>query len=144
MNTKALFSSATDSWETPQDLFDYYNKIFKFDIDLCAEESNAKCKIYYSKEVDSLKQDWKGTCWLNPPYGREIHLWMKKAYDASVENDACIVALIPARTDTKWWHDYVKKAYKVEEIKGRLKFGNAKNSAPFPSAVVIFMNGYVR
>ena len=130
------FSSETDMWATPQNFFDDYNAIYNFDIDVCATKENTKCDKYFTKEQDGLHQDWVGICWMNPPYGREIIKWMKKAYESSL-NGATIVCLVPSRTDTRWWHEYAMKG-NITFIRGRLKFGNAKNSAPFPSAVVIF------
>ena len=130
------FSSETDLWYTPQGFFDKYNSIYNFTLDVCALPSNAKCQNFYCPEQDGLKQEWKGNCWMNPPYGRVIKDWMKKAYESSL-NGATVVCLVPARTDTHWWHDYAIKG-EVEFIKGRLKFGGSKNSAPFPSAVVVF------
>ena len=132
------FSSKTDLWSTPQATFDYLNDKFEFTLDPCAMPDNAKCKKYYTKEDDGLSKSWAGeVVFMNPPYGREIGLWMKKAYEESI--NATVVCLVPARTDTKWWHDYVIGGMaQVEFIKGRLKFGDSKNSAPFPSAIVIF------
>ena len=130
------FSSATDLWATPQDFFDELNNEFNFDLDVCANDENAKCAKYYTAENDGLAQDWKGTCWMNPPYGREIGKWMRKAYESS-RGGATVVCLVPARTDTRWWHDYATNG-EIRFIKGRLKFGDQKNSAPFPSAIVIF------
>ena len=135
-NIDVHFTSNTDLWSTPQDFFDNLNKKYNFTLDVCATNENAKCDQYYTLDVDGLSQSWVGVCWMNPPYGREICLWMKKAYESSL-NGAKIVCLVPARTDTKWWHDYAMKG-EIEFIKGRLKFGNAKNSSPFPSAVVVF------
>jgi len=134
---QAMFSSNTDLWATPQDFFDKYSVAYgPFDIDVCADSTNAKCSVYFDKEKDGLKQEWVGKCWMNPPYGREIGKWMSKAFESSKQG-ATVVCLVPARTDTKWWHDYAMNG-EIIFIKGRLKFGNAKNSAPFPSAVVIF------
>jgi len=130
------FLSETDLWYTPQGFFDKYNAIYNFTTDVCALPSNAKCQNFYCPEQDGLKQEWKGNCWMNPPYGKVIKDWIKKAYESSL-NGATVVCLVPARTDTHWWHDYVIKG-EVEFIKGRLKFGGSKNSAPFPSAVVVF------
>lgn len=130
------FSSLTDMWATPQDFFDKLNAEFNFDLDVCANDENAKCAKYYTIETDGLAQEWKGTVWMNPPYGREIGKWMRKAYE-SARQGATVVCLVPARTDTRWWHDYAIKG-DVRFIKGRLKFGGSKNSAPFPSAVVVF------
>jgi len=134
---KVHFMSTTDQWATPQYFFDKYNFIYNFTLDVCADHTNNKCSEYFTKEMDGLKQSWKGhTCWMNPPYGREIGKWVKKAYEESLEGTT-VVCLLPSRTDTKWFHDYCVKG-SIEFIKGRLKFGNSKNSAPFPSMVVIF------
>lgn len=130
------FSSKTDLWSTPEDFFKKYDDKYKFELDVCATDDNAKCARYFTEEIDGLSQDWEGICWMNPPYGRTIKQWMKKAYESSL-NGATVVCLVPARTDTKWWHDYAMKG-DIEFIKGRLKFGGSKNSAPFPSAVVVF------
>ncbi len=137
MNTAVHFSSATDLWATPQDLFDKLNAEFAFDLDVCATPENAKVIRYFTKEQDGLAQPWSGRCWMNPPYGREIGRWMHKAYCAALFGDATVVCLVPARTDTAWWHDYAIKG-EVRFLRGRLKFGGHKNSAPFPSAIVIF------
>ena len=137
MNEKVMFSSATDLWETPQDFFDKLNEEFCFETDVCALPENAKCKKFYSPEQNGLLQNWGGNCWCNPPYGRKIGEWVKKAS----ESKATVVMLLPARTDTKWFHDYIYNKAEIRFIKGRLKFGNSKNSAPFPSMVVIFRNG---
>ncbi len=137
MLNKSLFSSATDEWPTPQWLFDALDREFGFEIDVCATADNAKCKKYYSPDVDGLTQRWTGVCWMNPPYGREIIKWIEKAYLSSVENDATVVCLIPARTDTRWFHRYAMKG-EVRLLRGRIRFEGATNSAPFPSAIVIF------
>lgn len=131
------FSSATDDWPTPQDFFDQVAKEFgPFDLDPCASAENAKAPKFYTQADDGLAQDWSGKVWMNPPYGRTIGQWMKKAYEAS-QHGALVVCLVPSRTDTAWWHDYAAKG-EVRFIRGRLKFGNAKANAPFPSALVIF------
>lgn len=131
------FSSKTDLWSTPQGLFNQLNLQWGFELDVCATFSNAKCKKFYTVEDDGLAQIWGGVCWMNPPYGREIGKWLEKAVRSCEENAAIVVCLIPSRTDTKWWHSYVMRG-DIEFIKGRLKFGNHKDSAPFPSAVVVF------
>ena len=136
MINKGLFTSETDLWSTPQHVFDLLDAEFHFDKDVCATKENAKCKSYFTKEDDGLSKIWDfDMCWMNPPYGREIGKWVKKASE-----EKCVVALLPARTDTKWFHDYIynKKGVEIRFIKGRLKFGDSKNSAPFPSMVVIF------
>lgn len=140
MNTELMFSSKTDLWETPQDLFDKLNNEFQFTLDVCATPENAKCDKFYTEEQDGLKHPWKGTVWCNPPYGRGIGQWVRRALFASVSGST-VVMLLPARTDTKWFHDYIYKRNNVEIrfIRGRLKFGGSKNSAPFPSMVVVFM-----
>ena len=131
------FSSKTDNWATPQDLFDAWDAVYNFELDVCASPDNAKCQTYFTKEQDGLAQDWSNkVCWMNPPYGREIGKWMKKAYESSRQG-ATVVCLVPSRTDTAWWHDYADKGT-VFFLRGRLKFGGSKNSAPFPSAVVVF------
>lgn len=137
MNTDLMFSSNTDMWATPQDFYNKLNSVFKFEIDVCAVEENAKCDRFFTPEQNSLEQVWKGVCWMNPPYGRGIDAWVKKAYESAQENGATVVCLVPARVDTRWWHDYCAKG-EVTFIKGRLKFGNAKSNAPFPNAVVVF------
>ena len=136
MNKSVHFSPATDLWATPQAFFDELNKEFGFELDVCALPENAKCEKYYTPEIDGLKQQWRGICWMNPPYGREIGAWMEKAYESSLEG-ATVVCLVPARTDTRWFHDFAMRG-EIRFIKGRLKFGDSKNSAPFPSAVVVF------
>jgi len=150
MNNIAVHhSSNTHLWATPQDLFDRLNAIHGFTLDVCALPENAKCAKFYTPDMDGLAQDWKNNiCWMNPPYGREIGKWVKKAYDATFmgwqHGGAKVVCLLPARTDTKWWHDYVIPHGKIEFLRGRLKFVGAascghSNSAPFPSAIVIFL-----
>ena len=131
---KVLYSSENEVWETPQDLFNRLNDEFHFDIDVCATPENAKCSKFFAPLDDGLSQDWQGVCWMNPPYGKKIGAWMKKAMEAKTT----VVCLVPSRTDTKWWHDYAMKANEIRFIKGRLKFGNSKNSAPFPSAIIVF------
>ncbi|GEA16775.1 DNA N-6-adenine-methyltransferase of bacteriophage [Moorella sp. E308F] len=133
---KGLFSSASDEWETPQELFDQLNEEFHFDLDPCATPQNAKCAQFFTKKENGLKQDWFGTVFMNPPYGREIKQWVQKAYEEA-EKGCTVVCLLPARTDTSWFHDYCLKG-EIRFLRGRLKFGSAKNSAPFPSMIVIF------
>lgn len=136
-----LFSSEKEDWETPKEVFDVLNKTFDFTLDPCASKENHKCKKYYTKEQDGLKQSWKDEkVFCNPPYGRELYKWVKKCADEADNNKALVVLLCPARTDTKWFHEFIwqKKGVYVNFIKGRLKFGNSKNSAPFPSMLVVF------
>ena len=100
---------------------------------------NAKCDKYFTKEIDGLKQTWGGeVCWCNPPYGREVGKWVKKAYQSCIHEKATVVMLLPARTDTKWFHEYIYGKAEIKFLKGRLKFGGSKNSAPFPSFLAIF------
>ena len=134
------FSMESNEWETPQDLFDKLNDEFRFTLDPCASKNNAKCKKYYTKEDNGLIQSWRDEIvFMNPPYGRKISKWVEKAYIESIHEDCIVVCLIPSRTDTKYWHDYIfSKAHKIMFIKGRLKFSGHKNSAPFPSAIVVF------
>ena len=140
MNTDVMFSSATDNWSTPQDFFDKLNDEFHFTLDVCADENNHKCEHYYTKEIDGLSHPWIGTVWCNPPYGRKIGEWVRRAHFSSHIGSATVVMLLPARTDTRWFHEYIynKPNTEIRFIKGRLKFGGCKNSAPFPSMVVIF------
>src|SRR5262245_25401400 len=121
------FSSRTDKWSTPNWLYDLLDAEFDFDLDVCAVAENAKCHRYYSPKVDGLTQEWVGTCWCNPPYGRMIGLFVEKAWQSSLLG-ATVVCLIPARTDTQFWHDFVTKADEIRFLKGRLRFGNAENS----------------
>lgn len=133
------FSSKSNEWTTPQYLFDELNEEFNFTLDPCATDENAKCSKYFTIEDDGLSKDWSNdVVFMNPPYGREIKKWIKKAYEESL-NGATVVCLIPARTDTTYWHDFIfDKADDIKFLKGRLKFGNGKNSAPFPSAIVVY------
>ena len=132
------FSSATDDWPTPQEFFDRMNALHgPLELDVCASPTNAKCPRYYTRDDDGLAQSWDGKCWMNPPYGRTIGLWMRKAYEES-QRGALVVCLVPARTDTAWWHDYAIKG-QITFLRGRLKFGGHVNSAPFPSATVVFL-----
>lgn len=141
MKREVYASSATCEWETPQDFFEKLNEEYHFVLDVCATPENAKCERYFTKEQDGLKQEWSGVCWMNPPYGKGIGNWMRKAYESTF-GGATVVCLVPARTDTAWWHDYAMKG-KITFIRGRLKFGGQKNSAPFPSAIVVFERGKV-
>ncbi|OCT12792.1 adenine methyltransferase [Paenibacillus pectinilyticus] len=130
------YSSATDLWATPQDFFDKLHTEFGFELDVCALSDNAKCNKFFSPSDDGLFQKWEGICWMNPPYGRGIKDWVQKAYESSLDG-ATVVCLLPARTDTRWWHDYCMHG-EIRFVKGRLKFGGVKDNAPFPNAVVIF------
>ena len=136
MINEGLFTSNTDEWETPQELFDDLDKEFRFNFDVCTMINNAKKYSFWTKEENGLSKDWSMLrCWCNPPYGREIGKWVKKAS----ESDFCVM-LLPARTDTRWFHDYIYNKAEIRFLRGRLKFSNSKNSAPFPSMIVIFNN----
>ena len=135
---EVLFSTGNSEWETPDELFKRLDEIYHFDVDVCATAENTKCEHYFSPEEDGLKQRWTGTCWMNPPYGREITKWVRKAYYSAKEDGATVVCLLPARVDTDWWHTYCLKAAEIYFLRGRLRFKGAKNSAPFPTAIVIF------
>ena len=140
IGTQAIFSSNTEEWETPVDFFDKLNAEFNFTLDPCASDQNYKCSKHYTKSDDGLSKNWSGeTVFMNPPYGKNIYAWMNKAKCESSENGATIVCLVPARTDTKWFHDnVVGYADEIRFVKGRLKFGGSANSAPFPSMVVVY------
>lgn len=130
------FSSATCEWATPQDLFDELDAQYRFELDVCATPENAKCARYFTRDDDGLAQTWEGICWCNPPYGREIGRWVRKAWEAA-QAGATVVCLVPARTDTTWWHEYASKG-EIVFLRGRVKFGEAAAGAPFPSALVAF------
>lgn len=141
MINPALFSSESENWATPQDLFDSLDHVFNFTLDPCASSTNHKCKKYFTKEINGLTKDWGGhKVFCNPPYGRDnTGLWIKKCFEESKKPGTIVVALIPVRTDTKWFHEYIYRTNaQVFFIKGRLKFGDSKNAAPFPSMIVIF------
>jgi phage N-6-adenine-methyltransferase len=135
------YTSNREDWATPQDFFDRMNNEFSFDIDVCANENNAKCDQYYDIEKDGLgaNSPWMGNIWCNPPYGTKMEQWLKKGMQEIQNGNANVVVyLIPCRTDTKAWHDYCMKSDEVRLIKGRLKYNDGDSSAPFPSCVVIF------
>lgn len=131
----------TDEWETPQDIFDKLDEEFHFTLDVCATKENAKCGKYFTKEDNGLSQDWEDeTVWCNPPYGRSIKYWVWKCLLHSIGGGVAVM-LIPARTDTKWFHEYIYNNPKWAEIRfvrGRIKFGGSKNNAPFPSMIIVF------
>ena len=131
-----IVSSGKQDWETPQAFFDELDQEFGFTVDVCATEGNAKCEQYFTLEQDALTQQCQGVCWMNPPYGRQIQKWIHKAYESALDG-ATVVCLLPASTDTAWWHDYVMRG-EVRFIRGRMRFSGMKVNAPFPSAIVIF------
>jgi site-specific DNA-methyltransferase (adenine-specific) len=132
---KGLFSSETDDRGTPLFLFNALNKEFVFDIDVCASKMNSKVKFYYDKNDDGLSKDWsEKRCWMNPPYGRKIKHWIKKAY----ESNTLVVGLLPARTDTSWFHNYIYGKAEIRFVRGRLCFNDKNGRAPFPSMIVVW------
>ncbi len=139
-----LITSNTNEWYTPKSFFDKLNNEFNFTLDPCCTKESAKCDLYYTKEDDGLSKEWTGkTVFVNPPYGREIKDWVRKSKEEGDQKDTVVVMLIPARTDTRYWHDYIfPSATEIRFLKGRIRFeditGKAKNSAPFPSAIVVF------
>lgn len=138
-NIKVMHSSKTDNWATPQDFYDKLDSEFHFTLDPCADKNNHKCKKYYTKEDNGLLQDWGGEIvFCNPPYGRQISKWVEKCFNESRKDKTIVVMLIPARTDTKYFHQYIYNKAELRFVKGRLKFGDSKANAPFPSMVVIF------
>lgn len=134
----SMFSSEKHDWETPEELFLGLHKRYNFEIDLAANERNAKLGTFFSVENDAFRHHWNLTSWLNPPYGRQIVNWIQRAYDQSRVHASTIVVLMPARTDTMYFHDFVMKSRKIYFIKGRLTFVGADHPAPFPSMVVEF------
>jgi site-specific DNA-methyltransferase (adenine-specific) len=143
MLNEALFATGKDDWETPQALFDELDAEFHFTLDPCATPETAKCLKYYTEEDDGLAQDWTGeTVFCNPPYSsRRQNEWVQKCYRHGKEGNIAVM-LLPARTDTSRFHDYIYKKAEVRFIRGRLKFGGSANSAPFPSMVVIFGSAF--
>ena len=130
------FSSQTDLWATPQDFYDKLNAEFRFTLDPCALPENAKCVKYFTPEIDGLQQNWEGhRVFMNPPYGRQIGKWVEKAATCGAD---IVVGLLPARTDTRWFHEHIYGKAEIRFVKGRLKFGGAQNFAPFPSMVVVW------
>lgn len=140
---QGLFSSASAEWETPQWLFDKLDAEFHFGLDPCATAENAKCERFFTKEEDGLTQSWAahGAVFVNPPYGRQIYKWVTKACQQAARVGITVVMLLPARTDTRWWHDHVMAASEIRFIKRRLYFTDQDGNTgrvPFPSAVVVF------
>ena len=137
MITKGMMSSNTDEWGTPKIFYEELNKEFNFTLDPCSTKENHKCRKYYTKEDDGLSKSWIGEkVFMNPPYGREIGKWVEKAYNEN-KKGVEIVSLLPARTDTKWFHDFIYNKHEIRFIKGRLKFNDGKQPAPFPSMIVV-------
>jgi site-specific DNA-methyltransferase (adenine-specific) len=136
---QAQFSSQKDDWETPQELFDQLDRMFHFTLDAASSDENAKCEKHFTAEDDGLKQNWGGeVVWLNPPYGRQIGKWVQKAFEEGQKPNTFIVCLLPARTDTAWFHDYCLPYGRIEFIRGRIRFCGSQYDAPFPSMVVVY------
>ena len=136
---RQIFEIAADDWTTPPEVFAALDAEFHFTLDPCCSHENALVERHFTADEDGLRQDWAGdVVYMNPPYGREVGKWMRKAHEES-ERGATVVCLVPSRTDTAWWHDHAMQADDIRFIRGRLKFGGKRmNSAPFPSAVVVF------
>ena len=130
-------------WETPQDFFDTLDREFHFNIDVCASEENTKCYYYYTYHKNALYRKWEGSCWMNPPYDKNIGRWVGKAYESAQEG-ATVVCLLQGRSnDTKWWHAYVMKASEIRFIKDRLHFGlNGKFARANISSIVVIFKPY--
>lgn len=143
---KVHYSSKTNEWSTPQAFFDQLDSEFKFTLDPCSNGKNNKCDLFFTEAENGLLQDWRGhTVFMNPPYGRGIKNWIEKAHKEGLKPNTTVVALIPARTDTKCWHEWIfDTGAEIRFIKGRLKFGDAKDSAPFPSAVIVFKSRRIK
>ena len=139
MDTALHFSSKSNEWSTPQDFFDALDKEFKFNLDPAATKENAKCAKFFTEKDDGLIQSWGGyRVFCNPPYGRGLRKWVQKAAEEAKKPRTTVVLLIPARTDTSYFHDFIYGKAEIRFIRGRLKFGGHENAAPFPSMVVIF------
>ena len=139
----AAYSSASDNWATPMEFWRTLDAEFGFTLDACASPDNAKCARYYTREDDGLAQPWEGIVWCNPPYGRELALWVHKAWEEAAAG-ALVVMLLPARTDARWFHTYVLPCAEVRYLPGRLRFGGASAGAPFPSMVCVWRpNSYL-
>lgn len=139
----SLLSSKKQDWCTPKEFFDVLDAEFHFTLDAAATKKSAKCSAYFTPEDDALKKSWRtsGAVFCNPPYGREVRKWVRKAYEES-RNGQVVVMLLPARTDTSYFHDYIYGHAEIRFIRGRLRFtdenGNKKDAAPFPSMIVIY------
>lgn len=139
MISPVLFSSASNEWPTPLDFFEILDDEFSFSLDPCCTHESAKTSRHFTEEDDGLSQDWEGSVvFMNPPYGRQIGKWIEKAFLEGKKEKTVVVCLIPSRTDTRYWHEFVMRAKEIRLVRGRLKFGDGKGSAPFPSAVVVF------
>lgn len=139
---EALYASNSDEWETPADIFRALDDEFHFTLDPCATKQNHKCTLYYTQSDNGLLQNWGGqSVFCNPPYS-DISHWVEKSYREAMQDNTIVVLLIPSRTDTKYFHDFIYQRSEIRFIRGRLKFGEAKHNAPFPSMIVIFRGAY--
>ena len=136
---EVMSSSRSDNWPTDPAVYAGLNAEFGFDLDPCSSHENHKCARYFTAEDDGLVQEWTGRVFMNPPYGRTLGEWMRKAWGASQSTAELVVCLVPARTDVRWWHEYAVRG-EVRFVKGRLRFGDCSAPAPFPSAIVVFRN----
>lgn len=140
---KVMFSSASENWATPRSLLEAVRQEYALELDVCASPENTACPRFFTKAQNGLAQPWREVCWMNPPYGRGIGEWIAKAAQSAAEG-ATVVCLLPARTDTKWWHAYCEPVLRgrwpgeVIFIEGRLHFNEAPAGAPFPSVLVVF------
>jgi phage N-6-adenine-methyltransferase len=133
----SLYASESSDWETPRWLFEKLDQEFHFTLDVCASRGNAKCSRYFPPEKDGLVQRWSGVCWMNPPYGRQVGKWVQKAWEEG-QRGCVVVCLLPVRSDTRWWHQWVMKSSEIRLLSKRLTFEGAGNKAPFPVAIVVF------
>lgn len=139
MFNTGMRTSATAEWSTPHDFWATLNDEFGFNLDVCSTHENAKCENHFTEAENGLVQTWRGICWMNPPYGSGMSNWCRKAYESVRSGVApIVVGLVPARTDTRWFHDWVLGKAEIRFIRGRLKFGGSDSHAPFPSLVVIW------
>lgn len=139
---ESQYMSNKDEWETPQPVFDKLDGEFHFTLDPCASDENKKCDKYFTKEIDGLIQSWSDdTVYMNPPYGKELAKWVRKAFEES-QNGTVVVCLIPSRTDTRFWHEFVMRAREIRFVTPRLSFVGSDNKAPFPASVVVFDPSY--
>ena len=142
LESRAVFTSNSDEWATPQSLYDELNKEFGFTLDPCATEQNAKCENFYTLQDNGLEKSWGGhNVFVNPPYS-DIGRWVEKCYREGCKDNTLVVLLIPSRTDTRYFHNFINHRAEVRFVKGRLKFGDGKGTAPFPSMIVIYRGAY--
>jgi site-specific DNA-methyltransferase (adenine-specific) len=133
------YSSKSYEWATPPEIYDPLHARYDFTLDACSTRDNAKCAQHFTKAEDGLTQIWTGRVWMNPPYGPEIKAWMRKAWESAQTTADLVVCLVPVRTDTRWWQEYViGTGAEVTYLPGRIRFNGAPAGAPFPSAVVVF------